>query len=355
MARLLFLGASVSQLPAIRYAHEQGHEVVACDGDPAAVAFQHCDHAEVVDFSDVGGVAEVAVRRRVDGILAVCTDRGVVPAARAAQRVGLPGLAPDVARAFTHKPTMRALLAHAGVPQPVSRILTAETGPDADRAVPLPAVLKPADSGGQRGLFLVRRRDQLEDLLPQALAASRTGEAVFEEFVGGLEVNTLFVVRDGIPTLLTISDRLRPEGDGFGVGWIHSYPATLTPDECAQVETVAANAIRALGLRDGIAFPQLIVGPNGPVLIEVAARIAAGQMADLVRHATGIELYRIAIAQAIGDPVPDEWVRPTGTRPIVIRFFTAAPGVLPLGVVRAVSGLDEVRASPGVLDAALYF
>ena len=34
MARLLFLGASVSQLPAIRYAKSRGDWVVACDGDP---------------------------------------------------------------------------------------------------------------------------------------------------------------------------------------------------------------------------------------------------------------------------------------------------------------------------------
>ena len=63
MARLLFLGASVSQLPAIRFARMAGHEVVACDGDPHAVAFGLCDVAEAIDFSNVERVA--AVGRRV--------------------------------------------------------------------------------------------------------------------------------------------------------------------------------------------------------------------------------------------------------------------------------------------------
>jgi hypothetical protein len=41
-------------------------------------------------------------------------------------------------------------------------------------------------------------------------------------------------------------------------------------------------------------------------------------------------------------------------RAAVIRFFTAAPGILPTGRVVAIDGLEEVRASPGVLDADLY-
>ena len=39
MATLLFLGASVSQLPAIGHARLAGHRIVAVDGDPDAVAF----------------------------------------------------------------------------------------------------------------------------------------------------------------------------------------------------------------------------------------------------------------------------------------------------------------------------
>ena len=355
MSKLLFLGASVSQLPAIQFARGEGHEIVACDADPDAVAFRYCDVQAVVDFSDVDAVSEIAARHRVDGILAVCTDRAVVPAALVAERLGLPGLPPDVARAFTHKPTMRRKLALCGVPQPRSRTLDAHTKPAGYASVPLPAVLKPADSGGQRGLFRIDRWDQVGELLPESLAVSRSGEAVLEEFVEGLELNTLFVVSDGIPILLTISDRLRPQGAGFGVGWIHSYPSSLSPELEADVENVAAAAIRALGMRDGIAFPQLIVGTDGVVLIEVAARIAAGQMADLVRLATGIELYRIAIQLAIGGTIPEAWVTPRERRPVAIRFLTASPGVLPVGTVRSIAGLEDVRASRGVLAAGLYF
>ncbi|HEV2592414.1 MAG TPA: ATP-grasp domain-containing protein, partial [Gaiellaceae bacterium] len=298
MARLLFLGASVSQLPCIRYAREAGHEVIACDGDAGAIAFKYCHAWHVVDFSDSDRVAAVARAQHVDGILAVCTDRAVIPAAVVAQRLGLPGIGPDVARAMTHKPTMRRTLADAGVPQPAHAALTEHAG--SVEGIPFPAVLKPADSGGQRGLYLIERDEELAERLPQTLVFSVGGEAMLEEYVVGTELNALIAVRDGEPTLLTLSDRLRPAGPGFGVGWIHSFPSSLPGDVLDRVRDVAYDAVRALGLQNGIAFPQLIATPEGRVVVvEVAARIAAGQMADLVRHGTGIELYEIAIAQAL--------------------------------------------------------
>jgi biotin carboxylase len=355
MARLLFLGASVSQLPAIRYARETGHAVVACDGDADAIAFEHCDVAEVVDFSDVDAVASVALRERVDGVLAVCTDRAVVPAAAVAERVGLPGIGVVTARAMTNKPAMRARLGACGIPQPAHAVLTAAHALERTPDVALPAVVKPADSGGQRGLFMIERTGELARRLPDALAASRTGEAMLEEYVEGTEVNVLLAVRGSEPTTLVVSDRLRPAGAGFGVGWIHSYPSALPPETLAEIERIASDAVRCLGLRDGIAFAQLIAGAGRTVVVEIAARIAAGQMADLVRCATGIELFEIAIRQAVGDDVPDELVAPRFDRPVAIRFLTASPGVLPVGTVRSITGLDRVLASPGVLDAGVYF
>ncbi|HZT90928.1 MAG TPA: hypothetical protein VFA05_02720 [Gaiellaceae bacterium] len=354
MATLLFLGASVSQLAGIRRARAAGHRVVACDAAPDAPGFALCDVAEAVDFSDVDAVARVAERERVDGVLAVCTDRAVVPAASVAERCGLPGIGPEVARRMTHKPTMRARLADCGVPQPPHAVLTEDGFAELD-GLRFPAVLKPADSGGQRGLFLVERRDGLEEVLPEAIALSQRGEALLEEYVAGDELNALYVVRDGEPTLLTLSDRLRPGGAGFGVGWIHRFPSTLPDELLAEADRVAADAIRCLGLRDGIAFPQLLATPDGVVVVEVAARIAAGQMADLVLHATGIDLYDVAIAQALGRAVPDELITPRFVRPVAIRFLTASPGFLPVGRVTRIDGLDDARACDGVLDVGLYF
>src|SRR5207253_5475096 len=224
----------------------------------------------------------------------------------------------------------------------------------AAETVGFPAVLKPADSGGQRGVFRLESADDLDAHLHAALAESADGEIVLERFHDGLALNGLVVARDGDAQVLTLSDRLRPPGIGFGVGWIHVYPTTIFGDVLAEAERVAAHATRALGLRDGIAFPQLLVTDDGVLVIEVAARIPGGQMADLARHAVGVDLVEVALRQALGEPVPDELVLPRFTQPLAIRFLTAAPGPLPTGKVLSVGTLDKVLAFPGVVQADVF-
>jgi biotin carboxylase len=357
LATLLFLGASVTQLPAIRYASDAGHRVAAVDADPGAVGFSFCDVSETVDFTDVDRVTEIASRLGVEGVLAVSSDRAVPSAAAVAARLGLAGIGVDVARSMTDKASMRIRLEGAGVPQPRFFVLSDETDvAEACAVIGFPAVLKPVDSGGQRGVFRIESVDQARRLLVDVLAFSGSGRAMLEEFVQGTELNGILVARGGEPRLVTLSDRLRPDGLGFGVGWIHSFPSSLPEDVLVEVETVAVAAVRALGLEDGIAFPQLIADSRGQVrLVEIAARIPAGQMADLVAMGTGINLFEVAIEQALGHAVPDALIAPSYRRPIAIRFLTASPGVLPLGTVTRIERLDEVRASPGVLAAGLYF
>ena len=208
--------------------------------------------------------------------------------------------------------------------------------------VGFPAVLKPADSGGQRGIFLVESVADIEIHLHEALAASPTQEAILEEFVEGTEMNGIVIARAGDAWALTLSDRLRPPGIGFGVGWIHVYPATVYGDQLEESEHVAAWAVRALGLRTGIAFPQLIAAPDGRVIVvEVAARIPGGQMADLVRHAVGVDLIEVQLRMALGEELPDELVTARFEQPLAIRFLTAEPGPLSAGRVTRVGSLEQ--------------
>ncbi|MER3410198.1 MAG: hypothetical protein C4306_08885 [Thermoleophilia bacterium] len=356
MRTVLFVGAGRHQRQAILRARELGLRVAAVDGDPKAPGLGEADIPLVADFRDVEAVLAFARRVRPHGVLTVSADRAVPVVAAVAEALGLPGIGVDTARRLTHKVEMRRTLAAAGIPQPAfGPARTLEEARAALAQVGVPAVLKPADSGGQRGLFRLGSVADLDASFPAALAESPTGQAIVEELVPGTEMNGIAIARRGAVSTLTLSDRLRPPGRGFGVGWIHLYPASLSQERLRLAEEIVAEAVRALGLRDGIAFPQLIAGEDGGLrVVEVAARIPGGQMADLVRHAVGVDLTEIALRQALGEPVPDELCRPRFRRALAIRFLTASPGPLPVGKVRAVRGLERALAQPGVVQAESY-
>jgi biotin carboxylase len=353
---VLFVGAGRHQRRAILQAKELGLRVAAVDRNPDAPGLKEADIAKVVDFADVDAVLKETARLKLDGVLTVSADRAVPVVAAIAEARGLPGIGVETAHLLTHKVAMRRRLADAGVPQPrFAAIRSLSERRRAADEVGFPAVLKPADSGGQRGLFRVESVDDIDAHLHEALRASPTGEAILEEYIEGTEMNGIVIARrdDAIP--LTLSDRLRPPGVGFGVGWIHVYPATTFGAQLEESERVAVHTVHALGLHNAIAFPQLIASPDGSVqVVECAARIPGGQMADLVRFAVGVDLVDVQIRMALGEELPDELVHARFKQPLAIRFFTAEPGPLPTGRVKRIGPLDKVLAFPGVVQADVY-
>jgi biotin carboxylase len=353
---VLFVGGGRHQRRAILRVQELGHRVVAVDRNADALGLQAADVGELVDFTDVNGVIEVGRRHGVDGVMTVAADRAVPVVAAVAEALGLPGIGTATADRMTHKLEMRKAFAEAGVPQPpYAGLRSREDIGGALALVPLPAVLKPTDSGGQRAVFRLESPEDLQQNLAEALNESPTGEAIVEEYVEGVELNGIVVARGPEPLLLTLSDRLRPPGIGFGVGWMHVFPPSIDGDQLARAREVAVAAVRALGLHDGIAFPQLIAARDGRVVVvEVAARIAGGQMADLVRHAVGVDVVEIAARQALGEEIPDELALPRFSQPLAIRFLTASPGPLPTGRVLRIDDLEPVLAADGVVQAETY-
>jgi len=352
---ILFVGAGRHQRRAIERARELGTRVVAVDRNADAPGLALADEAEVVDFSDAAAVTEVGRRHEIDGVMTVASDRAVPVVAAVAEALGLPGIGSDTAHVMTHKVAMRRRLAEHGIPQPrFAAVRThAEAGAAAE-AVGFPAVLKPADSSGQRGVFRLRTSDDLDAHLHAALAASSSGEAIFERYHEGAEVNTLLVANSGEVHLVTASDRVRPNGIGFGVALAHVYPSTFFGDVLEEVERVAVAAVRALGMRDGVAYPQLLVGDGGVQVVEVAARIPGGQMGEVPRVGTGIDLVEIAVRQALRLDVSEALLRPRFQQPFAISFLTAQPGVLPTGRVRRVEGVARAEAFPGVVRVETY-
>jgi biotin carboxylase len=346
--RLLVLGAGPAQLGLLEAARARDDlEVIAVDRDPQAPGFALADERAVLSSEDEEGVERLARARDVGGIVSPGADWPVGIAARVAERIGLAH--PIDARTgsvATSKARQREAFAAARVPHARAFDLR-------DPALPFPCVVKAPDRQGQRGLTLVQRREELDEALETAAAESRGGGPLVEEHVEGPEVTVNAVSVEGRFVPLTVTDRLTADPPAFGVALAHVWPSLY---DVEPVVDVARSAVEALGIREGPSYTQLRLGPDGPVAMEVAARLGGGHDAELCRAATGVDLNALAVAFALGERVAERDVSSCQAR----RHVPPGPGaavvflVPPEGELVAVEGVAEAEAIPGVEWVRVY-
>ena len=340
--RLLVLGAGPAQLGLLGAAREQGLFVIALDRDPTAPGFRYADRRAIISTEDEQGIERLASAERVEGIIAPGIDWPVAISARVAHKMGLAHpLSPAAAALAVAEQRQRELLAEAGVPQPRWQLVRR-----AEEGLPMPAVVKAPDRQGQKGLTLVRSVDELPAAIARAIAESRSGVAIIEELVDGPEVTVNAFSLRGEFHALTVTDRLTAEPPAFGVALAHVWPS----EAGGQAAEVAEAAVSALGIENGPSYTQLRIGPDGPQVIEVAARLGGGHDAELAKLALGVDLNGLALQAALGEPIWSAALQPAPeVGGAVVRFL-----VPPEGVLEEVEGTDEARAVEGVQDVRIY-
>ncbi len=337
--RLLVLGAGPAQLGLLRAAREAGLFVIACDRDPGAPGFEFADRRAVVSTEDEPAIGMLAAAEEVDGVIAPGIDWPVAIAARIAARFGLRHpLSPETAVLAVSKQRQRERLAEQGVPQPDWKMVTNAEG------LTVPCVVKPPDRQGQKGLTIVQDEVDLPAAVATAVAASRSGAALVEEFVPGPELTVNAFSTGGLFHALTVTDRLTAEPPAFGVALAHAWPSA---HDAAAAANVAEQAAAALGIQEGPTYTQVVLGRDGPRVMEIAARLGGGHDAELCHAALGVDLNGLALAAALGDPVELPEQDPVGGA--CVSFLVAPPGLL-----TDVEGVDQALAAEGVLAARVY-
>jgi biotin carboxylase len=350
--RLLVLGAGPAQLGLLAAARARELHVIAVDRDPSAPGFRYSDRRAIVSTEDESGIERLAGAERVDGLIAPGIDWPVAIAARIAERLALPHpISPETATLSTSKLRQRERFAEAGVLQPAYEVCSgpAEAAEAAQR-IGFPCVIKAPDRQGQRGLTLVGSAEEVAEAVRIALDASRSATLLVEQLVPGREVTVNAFSAGGHFHPLTVTDRLTAALPAFGVALTHAWPSELEPAEIGAVIEAASAAARAVGIENGPSYTQVLLGPDGPRVGELAARLGGGHDAELCRVALGVDLNGAALSAALGEEVPSASLAPVAKLGgACVRFLVASPGEL-----REVTGVEEAFAADGIRGIRIY-
>jgi biotin carboxylase len=276
-------------------------------------------------LSDVVGYA-----RTVGADAVLTTNEYLAPlAAQVCSALGLAGNDPALATASRNKADMIRQFNRCGVTAPGTRILEHENGLlrlSAAGQLEFPCVIKPAEGAASAGVTVVT-------CAAEAAAAFRTAQeargmygmvldsrVLVQELVVGTEYSVESITQNGTSTHLCVTRKI-VTGGAHRVELGHSLPAVLPPDTEQTIYKQVDLAIAAVGIRNGASHTEVMLTPDSQcTVIEIGARIGAGQIGFLIQHALGIDLWAACLDTALGRPAR---LTPTRGGYATVRFLTS--------------------------------
>ncbi len=355
--RLLIIGAGVEQIRAYELAREMGLEVIGTDRNPDAPALAYADHQLISDTHDPGANVKAALafhaEHPIHGVMTIAHDVPLT-VARVAEALDLPHIPIEAAELAIDKLAMKDRFRRDGIAVPRYREIRSASELDTCIAEwGLPVVTKPIDSCGARGVMRITEAIDPKEAFATSLAHSARGVVIAEEFIEGLQLSTEGMAWRGKTTTVSWSERNYDRLGEFAPHIIEDggvLPATLTDADIAAVCELMDRAARSLGIDNGPVKGDIVMTADGPVVIELAARLSGGYLCThQIPFARGVDLVRQTIRVALGEELTPADLAAEHRCFLGVRFFFPEPGI-----VESIEGFDELAQEPWINMSVLY-
>lgn len=346
MKRLMIIGASVLQLPAILKSKEMGLHVAVADFNPQAIGIPYADQYYNASTMDEDAVLAAAEQYRPDGIMTLATDMPMRGVAKVSEKLGLHSISYDTALKATDKFEMiKAFKAHDVASPWFFTVDSLEELKTLENQLSYPCIMKPTDNAGSHGVVLAHGFEDLLQSYEYSHASSRHGKVIIEEYLEGNEVSVEIMVVDGQVNILQITDKLTTGAPHF-VEMGHSQPSRHPIEVQNAIKDLAVQACKAVGIDQGPAHVEMMVTERGPVMIELGARMGGDNITtSLVPLSTGIDMVKATIDVALGNQ-PN--IEPRLHCGAAIRYIAA-----PEGIIKSITGIEEAKQLPGVKEVIM--
>lgn len=346
--RILMLGGAPGYSGCAKAVGEAGYDLIVVDRNSDAFCKQYADHFYPVDFSDLEATLEVARKAGVHAVIPM-NDFGVPTAAYVAEQLGLIGITRKTAAIAVSKSLMRLCWEKTETPSVRYRVARSlkEAYNAADELGFWPLIMKPCNSsgGGSRGVSRIDRMGDIEEAYDFAGSSYQDGEVILEEYIEGTEHSVEVVFSQGEGVVASVGDNIKLNPP-FRVNKEIRYPSALNERDYQRVCTTAIRAALDVGIQVGAVHVEVCLTEDGPKLFELGARCGGGGIPEpIVSHVTGKSYFRRVVESYLGIPFDEPFEQIRGC---VYRFLCPSPGV-----VRNITGVDEVSEWDGILKCGL--
>ena len=303
MKKLMILGASYSQLPLYKKAHEMGFATIAVSTPGDWPGFAQADECSYTDITDPEKVLEAAREMHADGITTCCLDAGVRAIGYTCENLGLKGLSAEAADISNDKFKMKEAFMQGGVS--CARHICIQSREELEKAIEtfvFPVVIKAVDLMGSRGIFRCNDREEVFRYYEKTMEATGRSYCLLEEFIEGQILGCEAMLSDGemlycLPNNIEAFQSYVPTPVG------HSVPYRKQEELGEEVKRQVFLAAKAVGLDNCPVNCDLIEKDGRIYVIEITGRAGGTCLPEMVSLYYGIDYYEAIIRLAMGMPV----------------------------------------------------
>ena len=322
--KLLILGGTYFQIPAIQYAKSAGYYVITCDYLPDNPGHRYADAYYNVSTTDLDGVLELAEKLRIDGILAYASDPAAPTAAYVGRRLGLPANPVEAVNILSQKHLYRRHLETFGFACP--RSICGQTKHeilDAAESLAFPAMVKPVDSSGSKGVIKVLAKDDLPAACEYAMSFSRSKRCIVEEFVEkvGPQIGGEAFVLDGKLISVELGDQRVDAAVNPFVPTGMTFPSCIESSVRQRICQALQRLIETTGFRFGGINLEIMLDNRGQLyFMEVGPRTGGNYLPELVSYFADLNYTQCSVELAMGQDIRP-FIKPRKTSDCCYAYY----------------------------------
>lgn len=342
MKKIMILGASLLQFPAIKKAKDMGLDVVVVDMNPNAIGFNIPNvKKEVISTNDKLSVLQAAKKHNINAILTIASDRPVMTVSYVAKELGLIGISEESALKATNKSIMRKCLKDNNIPIPIFYV--AKSLEECYSSIQKikkrgsNVILKPSDNSGSRGIVFLSdfSKEFIKRCYEYTKKYSYNGDILVEEFMEGPEVSVESIVVKNKCNIIQITDKLT-SGVPYFVEMGHSQPSILPHKIKEEIEKITIEANKAIGIENSPSHTEIKITEDGPKIVEIGARLGGDNIANqLTFLSTGIDMVEDSIKLSLGEDVD---IKKKYRKASAIRYFDVGQGI-----IKDIKNIEEAK------------
>lgn len=349
---LLLAGKPIGSLDIINYAKEKGAYTIVCDYLDASQspAKQLADETWDYSTADVEGIVRHAKKVGVDSIFTGVHEFNIKKCLAVCKELNLPFYATEDEIAVSSKKNVyKKIFEQNGID--IIKEFSINVDNISDDII-YPIIIKPVDGSGAYGISICNSKEELLGKIREAEKHSEDKQIIAERYLTDKEeITTVYFIIDGTPYLASVADRLVKTFDEavipLPVGYI--WPSKYLSLYCDTVDEKMKNAIREMGLQNGMLFIQSIVKDGIIYPYDIGFRLSGTQEHLILEEVCGYSPLKLLVDYAFEGEFPDkesliEKIDPEFKQYACNITFLAKPST-----IHTFEGLDEVVKMEGVI------